>query len=62
MLKIKPVRPEWLTLIASGFLLFGFNSVLWEHLFSITAADGKGLMLRVAFAVMVFCAFNLVLT
>lgn len=62
MLKIKPVRPEWLTLIASGFLLFGFNAVLWEHVFSITAADGKGLVLRLAFAVMVFCAFNLVLT
>ncbi|MFJ2486085.1 phosphoethanolamine transferase [Pseudomonas sp. NPDC087639] len=62
MLKLKAVRPEWVTLIASAFLLLGFNFVLWQHLFEITAADGKGIAMRVAFGVMIFAAFNIVLT
>jgi lipid A ethanolaminephosphotransferase len=62
MFKINAVRPEWVTLIASAFLLFGFNFVLWEHLFQITAGDGKGIVLRVAFGLMIFAAFNIVLT
>ncbi|WP_426238009.1 phosphoethanolamine transferase [Pseudomonas sp. TWP3-2] len=62
MLKIKAVRPEWVTLCASAFLLAGFNFVLWQHLFEITAADGKGIAMRVAFGVMIFAAFNIVLT
>ncbi|WP_347904613.1 phosphoethanolamine--lipid A transferase [Pseudomonas purpurea] len=62
MLNVKAVRPEWVTLIASAFLLIGFNSVLWQHLFEITASDAPGIAMRVAFGVMVFCAFNIVLT
>jgi len=62
MLTIKAVRPEWVTLIACAFLLLGFNLVLWQHLFEITASDGKGIVMRVAFGLMLFCAFNLVLT
>jgi lipid A ethanolaminephosphotransferase len=62
MLKLKAVRPEWVTLIASAFLLIGFNFVLWQHLFEITAADGKGIAMRVAFGVMILAAFNIVLT
>jgi lipid A ethanolaminephosphotransferase len=62
MLKLKPVRPEWVTLIASAFLLTGFNSVLWQHLFDITDLDGKGIVMRVAFGVMILAAFNIVLT
>ena len=62
MLKLKAVRPEWVTLIASAFLLIGCNFVLWQHLFEITAADGKGLAMRAAFGVMIFAAFNIVLT
>lgn len=62
MLKIKAVRPEWVTLIASTFLLVGFNYVLWQHLFDITASDGKGIVMRAAFGVMIFAAFNIVLT
>ncbi|WP_166222657.1 phosphoethanolamine transferase [Pseudomonas atagonensis] len=62
MLKLKAVRPEWVTLIASAFLLLGFNFVLWQHLFEITAADGKGIAMRVAFGVMILAAFNIVLT
>lgn len=62
MLKLKAVRPEWVTLIASAFLLTGFNVVLWQHLFDITAADGNGIAMRVAFGVMIFAAFNMVLT
>ncbi|PVZ60125.1 phosphoethanolamine transferase [Pseudomonas sp. B1(2018)] len=62
MFKIKAVRPEWVTLIASAFLLVGFNFVLWQHLFEITTSDGKGMVMRVAFGVMIFAAFNIVLT
>jgi len=62
MLKLKAVRPEWVTLFASAFLLAGFNFVLWQHLFDITAADGKGIALRIAFGVMIFAAYNIVLT
>ena len=62
MLKLKAVRPEWVTLITSAFLLLGFNFVLWQHLFEITTADGKGIAMRVAFGVMILAAFNIVLT
>ncbi|MCT8945638.1 phosphoethanolamine transferase [Pseudomonas iridis] len=62
MLKLKAVRPEWVTLCASAFLLAGFNFVLWQHLFAITSADAKGIALRVAFGAMIFAAFNIVLT
>jgi lipid A ethanolaminephosphotransferase len=62
MLNAKAVRPELVTVLASVFLLLGFNVTLWQHLFSITAVDDKGLMLRIAFGVMVFCVFNTVLT
>ncbi|PTT00808.1 phosphoethanolamine transferase [Pseudomonas sp. HMWF006] len=62
MLKLKTVRPEWVTLIASAFLLAGFNLVLRQHLFEITAADGEGIVMRVAFGVIILAAFNIVLT
>jgi len=62
MLKLKAVRPEWVTLIASAFLLIGCNVVLWQHLFEVTAADSKGIAMRMAFAVMILAAFNIVLT
>ena len=62
MLKIKAVRPEWVTLIASAFLLTAFNFVLWQHLFEITASDGKGIVMRVAFGAMILAAFNIFLT
>lgn len=62
MLKIKAVRPEWVTLIASAFLLTGFNLVLWQHLFEITASDGKGMAMRAAFGLLILAAFNIVLT
>ncbi|MCG6576563.1 phosphoethanolamine--lipid A transferase [Pseudomonas sp. AF32] len=62
MLPIKAVRPEWVTLIASAFLLVAFNIVLWEHLLTITAADGRGVLVCLAFGAMILGAFNLVLT
>ncbi|SCZ01320.1 MULTISPECIES: phosphoethanolamine transferase [unclassified Pseudomonas] len=62
MLTIKAVRPEWVTLAASAFLLVGFNIVLWQHLLAITTADARGLLMCAAFGLMIFCAFNLVLT
>lgn len=62
MWTIKAVRPEWVTLVASAFLLIGFNFVLWQHLFEITSFDGQGMAMRVAFGLMIWCAFNMVLT
>lgn len=62
MLKLKAVRPEWVTLCASAFFLAGFNFVLWQHLFAITSPDAKGIAMRVAFGAMIFAAFNIVLT
>ncbi|MCK1789774.1 phosphoethanolamine transferase [Pseudomonas violetae] len=62
MLKLKAVRPEWVTLAASAFLLTCFNFVLWQHLSEITASDGQGLVMRAAFGVMILAAFNIVLT
>ena len=62
MLNAKSVRPEVVTLIASCFLLFGFNSVLWDRIFEITQSDWKGVAIRAAFGVMIFCAFNLILS
>ncbi|WP_095060620.1 MULTISPECIES: phosphoethanolamine transferase [unclassified Pseudomonas] len=62
MLKFKAVRPEWVTLSASAFLLIAFNSVLWGHLFDIATPDSKGITLFVAFGVMIFAAFNILLT
>ncbi|OBS33432.1 phosphoethanolamine transferase [Pseudomonas syringae] len=58
----RTVRPEVVTLFASAFLLLGFNINLWQHLFSITSADSKGLAMRFAFGLMIFCVFNIVLT
>lgn len=62
MLKIKEVRPVWVTTLASVFLLIGFNTPLWLHLVSITQADGSGMMMRLAFALLLVCAFNLIIT
>ncbi|PBP44492.1 phosphoethanolamine transferase [Pseudomonas syringae] len=58
----RTVRPEVVTLLASAFLLLGFNINFWQHLFSITSADSKGLAMRFAFGLMIFCVFNIVLT
>ncbi|EFW83799.1 phosphoethanolamine transferase [Pseudomonas savastanoi] len=58
----RTVRPEVVTLLASAFLLLGFNINLWQHLFAITSSDAKGLAMRFAFGLMIFCVFNIVLT
>jgi lipid A ethanolaminephosphotransferase len=64
MFKNKTVRPELVTLLASAFLLLGFNSTFWQHLFTITDtnANNTGVILRVAFSAMIFLVFNIVLT
>ncbi|PWB34685.1 phosphoethanolamine transferase [Pseudomonas sp. SDI] len=62
MFKLKPLRAEWVTLFASLFLLVGFNGALWQHVFSILPSDGQGLLLRLAFGLLLLCAFNLILT
>lgn len=62
MLNVRAVRPELVTLCASVYFLLAFNTTLWRHLFAITTLDSKGVAMRVAFMVMVFAAFNIVLT
>lgn len=62
MTKIKPVRPETVTVLASAFLLVGFNVPLWHHLVTITGGTGAGAQLGLAFAIMLLGVFNLVLT
>lgn len=62
MFKIKTVRPETLTLLASVFFLAGFNLSLWQHLLEITSSDWPGLLIRGAFVLMLLAAFNLILT
>ena len=62
MWNVKAVRPELVTVLASVFLLIGFNVPLWEHLFSITEGNGSGILLRAAFGAMILCVFNIVLT
>lgn len=62
MLNFKKLRAEWVTLLASLYLLIGFNAYLWEHLQSVVPPGVVGLWLLLAFAVTMFFAFNLVLT
>lgn len=62
MLKLKNLRTEWVTLLASLYLLIGFNGLLWGHLQSVVPPSVVGLWLLLAFAVLMFFAFNLVLT
>ncbi|WP_296254182.1 MULTISPECIES: phosphoethanolamine transferase [unclassified Pseudomonas] len=62
MLNVKAVRPERVTVLASIFLLVGFNPTLWQHVFTITDFNGAGLLLCGAFAVLILCVFNIVLT
>ncbi|MDR2306932.1 MAG: phosphoethanolamine--lipid A transferase [Paucimonas sp.] len=62
MLKFKSLRTEWVTLLASLYLLIGLNTFLWEHLESIVPPGMVGLWLGLAFAVLMLFAFNLVLT
>ncbi|TFF40052.1 phosphoethanolamine transferase [Pseudomonas sp. RIT623] len=62
MLTLKPLRTEWVTLLASLYLLIGMNLFLWEHLEAIVPPGMVGLWLSLAFAVMMLFAFNLILT
>lgn len=62
MLRIKAVRAELVTVIASAFLLFGFNSVFWHHVFTIIDSNESSLLLLAAFGIMVFSLFNIILS
>ncbi len=62
MVKRVAVRPVWVIVVASVFLLVGFNGTLWRHLVAITAPDASGWLMRVAFMLLIGCAFTLVLT
>lgn len=62
MLNIKPLRTEWVTLLASLYLLIGMNVFLWQHLEQVVPPGLPGLWLTLAFAVLMLFAFNLILT
>jgi len=62
MLNFKSLRTEWVTLLASLYLLIGLNMFLWEHLQEVVPAGLSGLWLSLAFAVLMLFAFNLILT
>ncbi|MCO8164309.1 phosphoethanolamine--lipid A transferase [Pseudomonas sp. 21LCFQ010] len=62
MPNIKAVRPEVVTVLATFYLLLAFNKSLWQHVFSLTAADHTGFILSVAFAALIAITFNLFLT
>ncbi|WP_295484952.1 phosphoethanolamine--lipid A transferase [uncultured Pseudomonas sp.] len=62
MIKIRSLRTEWVTLLASLYLLIGLNLFLWKHLESIVPPGLVGLWLSLAFALLMVFAFNLLLT
>jgi lipid A ethanolaminephosphotransferase len=62
MFKIKSIRPEVLTLLASALFLLCFNFGMWQHLGNITPSDWQGWLIRGSFALMLLAAFNLLLT
>lgn len=62
MLNVKSLRTEWVTLLASLYLLIGLNTFLWQHLQTIVPPGMVGLWLGLAFAVLMLFAFNLILT
>lgn len=62
MFKIKTLRPEIITLLASAFFLLAFNFSLWQHLLNITNSDVQGVLMRGAFALILLAAFNFLLT
>ncbi|MFK3908651.1 phosphoethanolamine transferase [Pseudomonas monteilii] len=62
MVKCAAVRPVWVIVFASVFLLVGFNGTLWRHLVAITAPDASGWLMRMAFMLLIGCAFTLLLT
>ncbi|MDZ4017891.1 phosphoethanolamine transferase [Pseudomonas sichuanensis] len=62
MLNVKSLRTEWVTLLASLYLLIGLNTFLWQHLQAIVPPGMVGLWLGLAFAVLMLFAFNLILT
>lgn len=62
MLKLRSISSDRIALFASLFLAAGFNQPLWQHLSAITNDSFSGLTLRVSFAAIVVCIFNIVLT
>ena len=62
MFKLHPLRPEWLTLLASALFLALYNVPLWRHLLEITPSGMTGSLLVGSFILLVAVLFNLVLT
>jgi lipid A ethanolaminephosphotransferase len=59
---MKAVRPEVITALASAFLMVAYNATLWQHMSEITSGQSAGIMLRIAFTIMIFCVFFIALT
>ncbi|PWU26387.1 phosphoethanolamine transferase [Pseudomonas sp. RW407] len=62
MFKLRPLRPEWVTLLASILFIAFYNFPLWRHLLQITPAGWPGRVMAGAFILLVLICFNLVLT
>ena len=62
MFKLRPLRPEWVTLLASVLFLALYNVPLWRHLLEITPAGLSGGLLVGAFILLVAVLFNLILS
>nr|WP_298143205.1 phosphoethanolamine--lipid A transferase [uncultured Pseudomonas sp.] len=64
MLNLRPIRPEWLTLIVSAALLMFYNLPLWQHLYQVLAPHGMAdaVFTLLAIGILFVAAFNLVLT
>jgi lipid A ethanolaminephosphotransferase len=63
MPRIRPLRPEWLTLLVSAFLLVFDNFALWRHLFEVAPpGEGRNALMLAALGLLLAGAFNLLLT
>lgn len=62
MSKLRPLRPEWVTLFTSFLLLACYNLPLWRHLLEITPEGWSGRLLAGAFILLLGVCFNLILT
>ncbi len=62
MFKLRPLRPEWVTLLTSVLLLACYNLPLWKRLLDITPAGWSGRLLAGAFALLLVICFNLILS
>ncbi|MDW3713291.1 MULTISPECIES: phosphoethanolamine transferase [unclassified Pseudomonas] len=61
MFKKISIRPELLAFLTSALFLSFYNFPLWKHIANIVPSDVGGMLMRIAFGVMVLAIFNFVL-